>query len=109
MFAPKTFQSSHRPSTVDAASLGNRWGISAAQEAALTLKATTQKYVRSALLPLARRYRVDRMFGQKMFNALEWTLGWLVSSFSQWSLRLRHDICYGWNPCPQCYYCDWSL
>ena len=25
--------------------------------------------MRSTLLPLARRYRVDRMFGQKMFNA----------------------------------------
>ena len=39
----------------------------------LNLKATTKKYVRSALLPLARRYRVDRMFGQKMFNAHVYT------------------------------------
>ena len=34
-------------------SLSDRWVISVAQ-VALTLKATTQKYVRSALLPLAR-------------------------------------------------------
>ena len=31
-------------------------------QAALTLRATTRKLVRSALMPLARRYRVDRMF-----------------------------------------------
>ena len=41
--------------------LSERWCISVAQ-AALTLKATTRKLVRSALMPLARRYRVDRMF-----------------------------------------------
>ena len=53
-------------------SLSDRWVISVAQ-AALTLKATTQKYVRSTLLPLSRRYRVDRMFGQKIFNAHVYT------------------------------------
>ena len=72
MFTPTTFQSSQRHLTVDASSLSDRWGISVAQ-AALTLKATTQKYVRSALLPLARRYRVDRMFGQKISNAHVYT------------------------------------
>ena len=72
MFTPTTFQSSQRHSTVDASSLSDRWGISVAQ-AALTLKATAQKYVRSALLSLARRYRVDCMFGQKMFNAHMYT------------------------------------
>ena len=71
-FKPTTFQPSQRHLTVDASSLSDRWGISVAQ-AALTLKATTQKYVRSALLPLARRYIVDRMFGQKMFNAHVYT------------------------------------
>ena len=54
MFTPTNFQSSQRHLTVDASSLSDRWGISVAQ-AALTLKATTQKYVRSDLLPLARR------------------------------------------------------
>ena len=41
--------------------LSERWNISVAQ-AALTLKATTRKLIRSALMPMARRYRVDRMF-----------------------------------------------
>ena len=45
MFTPTTFQSSQRHSTVDASSLSDQWGISVAQ-AALTLKATTRKYVR---------------------------------------------------------------
>ena len=72
MFTPTTFQSSQRHLTVDESSLSNWWGISVAQ-ATLTLKATTQKYVRSALLPLAQQYRVDRMFGQKMFNAHVYT------------------------------------
>ena len=72
VFTPTNVQSSQLHLTVDASSLSDRWGISVAQ-AALTLKSTTQKYVRSALLPLARRYRVDRMFGQKMFNARMYT------------------------------------
>jgi hypothetical protein len=41
--------------------LSERWGLSVAQ-AALTLRATTRKLVRSALMPLARRYRTNRMF-----------------------------------------------
>ena len=72
VFKPTTFQPSQRHSTVDTSSLSYRWGIGVAQ-AALTLKATNQKYVISALLPLAWRYRVDRMFGQKMFNAHVYT------------------------------------
>ena len=51
VFTPTTFQSSQRHSTVDAYSLSDRWGISVDQ-AAITLKSTTQKYVTSALLPL---------------------------------------------------------
>ena len=72
VFTPTTFQSSQRHSTLDASSLSERSGISVAK-AALTLKATTQKYVRSALLSLARRYRFDCMFGQKMLNAHVYT------------------------------------
>ena len=52
VFTPTNFQSSQRHSTVDTYSQSDRWGISVAQTT-LTLKATTQKYVRSALLPLA--------------------------------------------------------
>ena len=67
VFTPTTFQSSQRHLMVDASSLSDRWGISVAQ-AALTLKANNQKYVLSAILPLAWRYRVHSMLGQKMFN-----------------------------------------
>ena len=39
-------------------------------QAALTLKATTQRLKRSALMPLSRRYRADRMFGVKRLNCM---------------------------------------
>ena len=58
---PKTFLSANRHSSTTTEDLSERWGLSLAQ-AALTLKATTQKLTRSALMPLARRYRADRMF-----------------------------------------------
>ena len=57
----KTFISKDRHSAVTAEDLSDRLNISVAQ-AAMTLRATTRKLVRSALMPLARRYRVDRMF-----------------------------------------------
>ena len=59
--APYTFLSSDRHSSVTPEDLSERWGLSLAQ-AALTLKATTRFLLRSALMPLARRYRADRMF-----------------------------------------------
>ena len=58
----RTFISKERHSTVTPEELSERWNISVAQ-AALTLKATTRRLKRSALMPIARRYRVDRMFG----------------------------------------------
>jgi hypothetical protein len=57
----RTFLSKDRHSRTTPEELSERWGLSIAQ-AALTLKATTRRLVRSALMPLARRYRVDRMF-----------------------------------------------
>ena len=65
---PRVFQTKGRHSDVTPEDLSERWSISIAQ-AALTLKATTQKYLRSALMPLSRRYRVDRFFEQKQFRA----------------------------------------
>jgi len=61
MESPYTFLSKDRHSQTTPEALSERWGISIAQ-AKLTLKATTRRLVRSALMPLARRYRVDRMF-----------------------------------------------
>ena len=60
----KTFRSDERHATVDANELSERWGIGLKQ-AKQTVKATTQRGVRSALLPLSRRYRADRMFELK--------------------------------------------
>ena len=47
--------------------LSERWGLSISQ-AALTLKATTQKLTRSAIMPLERRYRADWMFNVRRIH-----------------------------------------
>jgi hypothetical protein len=59
--APCAFLSSECHSNTTPEDLSERWGLSVAQ-AALTLKATTRCLLRSALMPLARRHRADRMF-----------------------------------------------
>ena len=66
-----TFQSTNRHSDVTASDISERWGISLAQ-ANKTIKATTQKFLRSATLPLSRRYRADRVFSRKTLNG-EWS------------------------------------
>ena len=58
---PHTFISTKRHTDVSPEELANRWMIGL-QQAKETLAATTQFYVRSAILPLARRYRTDRYF-----------------------------------------------
>lgn len=57
----RPFVSKKRHTDVSPRDLSERWGISLAQ-AAMTLKATTQRFVRSAVMPIARRCRADRMF-----------------------------------------------
>ena len=57
----RTFISNERRGTVTAQSLSERWFIGL-EQAKKTLAATTQRMVRSAILPLSRRYRADRMF-----------------------------------------------
>ena len=58
------FQSSERHTDVSARDLSQRWGISISA-AHKTLNKTTQKFLRSAVLPLSRRYRTDRVFSRK--------------------------------------------
>ena len=58
---PHTFVSEDRKSNVTPQALAEKWLIGL-EQAALTLKNTTQWIVRSALLPLARRYKADRVF-----------------------------------------------
>ena len=68
---PSTFQSSQRHTDVSAQDLSERWHISLAT-AQNTLKKTTQKFLRSAILPLARRYRADRVFTRKTLSG-DWS------------------------------------
>ena len=60
----RTFISSKRHSNTTPEDLSEVWNISV-EQAKLTLEATTQHHVRSAIMPLSRRYRVDRMFEPK--------------------------------------------
>ena len=66
---PGTFISSERHSNTTPEDLSERWSISVAQ-AKLTLAATTQRLKRSAVMPLSRRYRADRMFGVKRLDCI---------------------------------------
>ena len=60
----KTFISNERHTSITSDQLGERWNIGMKQ-AQQTLRAITQQCVRSAILPLSRRYRTVRMFNQK--------------------------------------------
>ena len=55
------FISKKRHSDASPGDLSERWGISIPQ-ADMTLKSTPRRLLRSAIMPPARRYRVDRMF-----------------------------------------------
>lgn len=61
LMPPRTFLSRERHSNTTPEDLSEVWNISL-QQAAMTLDATTQRHARSAIMPLSRRYRVDRMF-----------------------------------------------
>ena len=61
---PNVFQSTNHHTDVSAEDLSEQWFISLKQSKD-TLKNTTQKFLRSALLPLSRCYRADRMFHMK--------------------------------------------
>ena len=60
----KTFKSNERHTSITSDQLSERWNIGMKQ-AQQTLRVTTQRGVRTAILPLSRRYRTDRMFNQK--------------------------------------------
>ncbi len=65
----KTFQSKGRHSTVSPEDLSERWQIGL-EQARETLKQTTQRLARSAVMPLARRYRADRRFQKKRLDGM---------------------------------------
>ena len=60
----KSFQSKGRHSSVSPEDLCERWQIGL-EQAKETLKRTTQRLARSAVMPLARRYKADRKFQTK--------------------------------------------
>ena len=57
----KTFHTSECKSTVSASDVSERWFI-CLKQATQTIKSTSQRLLRSAILPLAQRYRADRMY-----------------------------------------------
>ena len=61
---PRTFISTKRHSNTTPEDLSEVWNISV-EHAKMTLDATTQHHVRSAIMPLSRRYRSDRMYSVK--------------------------------------------
>ena len=64
---PRTFLSNIRHSSIIVEDFSERWGLSISQYA-LTLKSTTKKLTRSAIMPLARRYRADQMLGVRRIH-----------------------------------------
>lgn len=62
--ARRSFVDSSRHRQVSAHALSEVWNIGL-KKASATLKATTQYMIRSAILPLGRRYRADRMYNVK--------------------------------------------
>ena len=65
--ARRSFISDSRHKSVTALELAESWGIGPKQAKA-TLMATTQRGTRSAILPLSRRYRADKMYRMKRLN-----------------------------------------
>jgi hypothetical protein len=64
----RTFISDERHSAITAADLSERWGIGLAQ-ATNTIKVTTHQLgKRSAILPLSRRYKADRVFERPLLR-----------------------------------------
>ena len=65
--ARRTFVSDERHIKLTVEALAEKFGISIPR-AQRTLRVTTQRGVRSAILPISRRYRADRMFSVKRLN-----------------------------------------
>ena len=67
----KNLQISEHHIDVTAYDLSERWGISLAQST-ITLKNITQKFLPSAVIPLARRYHTDRVFTRNTLQ-VQWS------------------------------------
>lgn len=67
---PPTFYSKERRADVTPETLADRWLIGL-ETAKKTLKYTTQRFIRSALLPVSRRYKADRIYSLPQLQG-EW-------------------------------------
>ena len=65
--ARRTMVSTERHTKMTAIEIGELWGIGP-KRAEATLRVTTQRGTRSAIMPISRRYRADRMFQVKRLN-----------------------------------------
>jgi hypothetical protein len=65
--ARRTFVSDEQHAKVSAELIAERFGIGPIR-AQRTLRVTTQRGIRSAILPISRRYRADRIFEIKRLN-----------------------------------------
>ena len=64
----RTLVSTERHLGIDPATIAELWGIGY-NKAKATIEATMQRGIRSALLPLSRRYKADRMYKMKTLDA----------------------------------------
>ena len=78
--AARTFVSSNRHSQVTSENLSDRWNIGLRQ-ARQTLQVTTQKGVRSAIMPLSRRYRTDLMYQQRKLRNQKFYTDTLIGKY----------------------------
>ena len=85
--ARRTLISNDRHRKATAENLAELWCIGP-KRAQATLDATSQLYTRSAILPIARRYRADRMYNVKRLN-------WKMSTDTYWSdvKSLTQNVC----------------
>ena len=78
--ARKTFVSNERHSAITSEQLCERWNIGL-NHAKQTLKVTTQRGVRSAILPLSQRYRTDRMYNQRKLRGQKFYTDTLIGKY----------------------------
>ena len=80
----KTFISKQRHSAVTPEQLSERWSIGLTQ-AKQTIRVTTQHGARSAILPLSRRYRTDRMYNQRRLRGQHFYTDTLIGKYKSLS------------------------
>ena len=88
---PRTFISSKKHLSTSPEDLSERWGFSLAQ-AALTLKTTTQRLIRLALMPLDRRYKSDTMAARcKLIHQDKYLQVFSIKDFSVEAYKIKRN------------------